>query len=100
MNTKIMESIRKYGKRAKGKKELIKHLLGQKLSLRQAIYAHCYDCLGYYADGVTDCEMTACSLHPFMPYNKSKIKLSNRILTKEHKEKLIKARRHGNNKEF
>jgi hypothetical protein len=50
-------NIRKHGKTAKGQKEILKHLTGQKLTFKQAIYAKCYECLGYMADGKQDCKM-------------------------------------------
>jgi hypothetical protein len=67
-------NIRKHGKTAKGQKEISKHLTGQKLTFKQAIYAKCYECLGYMADGKQDCKMPACPLHPFMPYNENREK--------------------------
>lgn len=51
MNSKLISEIEKHGKTARGKKELIKHLEGGRLTLKQAVNAHCYSCLGYYADG-------------------------------------------------
>lgn len=67
MNTRIIE-IRKHGKKARGQKELLKHLSGGKLTFKQAIYARCYDCCGYFSDGKLDCKMPACPLYPFMAY--------------------------------
>jgi len=54
--------------KARGIKELNKHLSGGKLSLKQAILAKCADCLGLYGDGKDDCAMTDCPLYPFMSY--------------------------------
>jgi hypothetical protein len=73
-----IKNIRRYGKTARGQKELLKHLAGQKLTFKQAIYAKCYECLGYYADGKIDCNMPACSLHPFMAYNQNREKRTNK----------------------
>ena len=61
-----LKNIRRHGKTARGQKELLKHLSGQKLTLKQAANAHCYDCAGYYADGKVACNMPHCSLFPFM----------------------------------
>jgi len=69
-----IKNIQQHGKTARGRKELLKHLSGQKLTLKQAVLAHCYDCVGYYADGKQDCEMPDCPLHPFMPYNTNRIR--------------------------
>jgi hypothetical protein len=74
MNTDRIKNIRQYGKTALGKKEILKHLSGQRLTPKQAVLAKCYDCAGYYADGKVDCNMPQCSLQPFMPYNKNRVK--------------------------
>lgn len=94
MNTDRIKNIQRDGKTARGQKELIKHLENHKLTLRQAVYAHCYDCMGFYADGKIDCRLPHCSLHPFMAYNEDKIKrTSKRTMTEAHKEKMKSARR-------
>jgi hypothetical protein len=69
-----IKNIQQYGKTARGKNELLKHLSGQRLTLKQAVLAHCYDCMGFYADRKQDCKMPHCSLHPFMPYNQNRVK--------------------------
>lgn len=92
MNNQILQ-IRKYGKTARGQKELIKHFEGHRLTLRQAVYAKCNECTGYYADGKVDCAMPHCPLHPFMPYNTNRVKkVTGRKMTDAHKEKLRSAR--------
>jgi len=65
--------IEKIGKRARGGKELRRHLSGARLTRAQAILAACYDCSGYYSDGRADCDMPDCPLYGYMPY-KSKLK--------------------------
>ena len=88
-----IENIQRYGKTARGQKEILKHLSGQRLTLKQAVLAHCYDCLGFYADGKVDCNMPHCPLHPFMAYNAERVKRTiNKSLTKAHKQKMIEAR--------
>ena len=77
MNEKLISEIKKHGKTAQGKKEFIKHLEGGRLTLRQAVNAHCYDCMGMYGDGKVDCNMSRCALHPFMAYNKGKTNRKN-----------------------
>jgi hypothetical protein len=84
---KIIAKIERDGKGARGKKELIKFFKGEKLTVRQALIAQCYQCLGYYADGIGDCECQMCSLYIYMPYNKNKQK---KELTDEQKAKLTK----------
>jgi hypothetical protein len=92
MNDRI-KNIRRHGKTARGQKELLKHLSGQKLTLKQAANAHCYDCAGYYADGKHACNMLHCSLFPFMPYNANREKRTvKRIMPKDHMEKMRAAR--------
>jgi hypothetical protein len=65
----IKKEIVATGPKRKGKKELLFHLEGGKLTRRQAIAAFCYDCQGFYTDGKpADCKDASCPLHPFMPY--------------------------------
>jgi len=66
--SEIVQSIEAYGIRAQGKKEFIKHLNGEKTARFEAIKAKCYDCMGFYADGVQDCGVKDCPLYPFHPY--------------------------------
>jgi hypothetical protein len=54
--------------RKRGRAELIKHVNGQSLSPRNAIFAKCNECMGYYMDGSVSCMMPLCPLFPFMPY--------------------------------
>ena len=90
---KRIKNIWRYGKAARGQKELIKHLEGHCLTLRQGVYAKCYDCTGYYADGKNDCCMPGCSLYPFMPYNTNRVKkVTGRKMTDTQKEKMQAAR--------
>lgn len=60
------------GSNAKGSKELKKHNGGGVLTRRQAIYAKCYDCMGRYADGKNDCDVSRCPLYSYMPYRGKK----------------------------
>ena len=93
MNEKIIPDIKRHGKTARGKKELIKHLEGGRLTLKQAVNAYCYSCLGYYADGKQDCKMPRCSLHPFMAYNQNRVKrITKKTMPGDHMEKMRAAR--------
>jgi hypothetical protein len=93
MNEKIISDIKRNGKMAKGKKELIKYLEGGRLTLKQAVNARCYDCMGFYADGKVDCNMPHCSLHPFMPHNQNRGKRTvKNTMPKDHMEKMRAAR--------
>lgn len=71
---KRLKDIRQHGKTARGQKELLKHLSGQKLTFKQAIYARCYDCMNYFSDGKNDCKIPSCPLYPFMPYKEKEEK--------------------------
>lgn len=92
MNERI-KNIRQYGKTARGKNELLKHLSGQRLTLKQAVNARCYDCMGMFADGKVDCQMPHCSLHPFMAYNLDRVKRTvKKTMPGDHMEKMRTAR--------
>lgn len=69
---KQIEAIKKYGRKGKGRADLIAHLEGKRLTQAQAIRAYCYDCQGDYADGIADCKNPACPLYPYHPYNKTR----------------------------
>lgn len=93
MNTDRIKNIRRQGKTARGQKELIKHLSGERLTLKQAVNAHCYGCCGYFSDGKVDCMMNACPLHPFMTYNPNREKKTvSRPVSAEHMQKMREAR--------
>ena len=93
MNLEQIADVKRYGKTARGRLQLIKHLEGERLTISQAVLAYCYGCMGYFADGKLDCRMPHCPLHSFMAYNESKIKRkTGRVMTAEHKEKMQEAR--------
>ncbi len=71
-----IKDIERFGKASTGKRYLIRHLKGEKITLKQAILSKCFDCCGFYVDGKHDCLIPECPLYPFMPYrlNKEKIK--------------------------
>lgn len=70
MNSENIDWIKRHGKRAKGKRDLITYLKGGKLTYKQAVQAKCYECMGYCIDGLSDCEIPDCPLYRFMPYKK------------------------------
>jgi len=49
---------------------LKRYFSGELLKPRDAIKAVCCQCLGYYADGLMDCECPSCPLYHYMPYRK------------------------------
>ncbi len=58
----------KFGMKAQGRGELVKHIAGERLTHRQMILAKCYECMGGYADGKRDCKIPKCPLYPRMPF--------------------------------
>lgn len=78
-----------------------------KVTFKNAILAQCHECLGYYADGMQDCENTKCSLYTYMPYRRLEPDLTwtqyhpkrvgrilrsdirTKVLSDEQKEKLL-----------
>jgi hypothetical protein len=60
--------ITSFGILARGRKELIKHLNGERLTPRQMALAKCYECMGGYADGRRDCLIAKCPIYPLMPF--------------------------------
>jgi len=67
------EWIEKNGLAVQGKRELLKHINGERLTMGQMIKAHCYQCMGYFIDGKGDCGSKDCPLYPRMPYRKGGI---------------------------
>jgi len=63
-----IEFIEKNGLKAIGKKELLRHLYGERITRGESILAKCFDCMGYYIDGKADCLITTCPHYSFMPY--------------------------------
>jgi hypothetical protein len=53
---------------SRGARLLKRHLRGQKLTLREAVYAKCCECMNWFEDGRRDCEVVRCPLHPWQPY--------------------------------
>ena len=54
--------------RCKGESELLSLCEDKKLTQRQAIFAECFVCQGYYVDGKEDCKNKTCPLYFYMPY--------------------------------
>jgi len=63
-----IKEIEVNGKLAKGRRHLLAKLKGEKITRGEAITAKCYDCMGYYVDGIKDCGITTCPLYVYMPY--------------------------------
>jgi hypothetical protein len=78
-----IKDIETFGRDAKGKKDLIRYLNGERLTPKQAILAKCYDCLGGYCDGKDDCKVPDCSLYGFMPYRENQGTRPKRVRTEK-----------------
>ena len=62
----IMLQSAKSGTSRTGKRDLVNHLEGKRLTRNQAIKAKCFDCNGM---GEQDsCIIETCALNPFSPY--------------------------------
>jgi hypothetical protein len=55
-------------KASAGSKLLKRYYSGDILTPRQQCKAFCCECMGFYADGMHDCETPRCPLYPTMPY--------------------------------
>lgn len=92
-----LDEVKKYGRKAQGKKELEEWLTTKKpLTRTAAIKAYCYSCTGYCADYIGDCGCKDCPLYPYMPYAsvvKEPQQKKKRVLSPEHIAKLIAARK-------
>lgn len=101
-----VENVILFGKEAKGKKELIKHLRGNILTRKEAELAKCYDCCGFYVDGKNDCKIPDCPMYFYMPYrDKKEDKVTKKVRTKKQvdndsKLRFIRASIHTNNEEM
>ena len=54
--------------RCRGENEMLAMCDGKRLTQREAIYAQCFICMGYYVDGKEDCQNKTCPLYYYMPY--------------------------------
>ena len=87
MNETRIKDIEKYGVSAIGRDLQIKNLKGEILTTGAAIKAKCYDCMNMYSDGKVSCNVKACPLFSYMPYNKEKI-VKKKILSEEQRNEL------------
>jgi hypothetical protein len=81
----LIEQV-KEGKAFQGKNELIRHYQGKRLTLAEAITAHCYECSGYWDNGAEDCGIPTCPLYPYAPY--SDVKAPKKLYSDETKAKM------------
>jgi hypothetical protein len=57
-------------KKLMGGREYQKHLEGGKLTRKEAMLAHCYECSNAY-ESEKDCKLPKCPMYGFQPYAKS-----------------------------
>lgn len=78
------EHFTKHGTKKKGKAEILSHFQGKRLTMKQAIAAQCYQCMGGHQDGEKeDCMNPPCPLYPYMPYNPNRDK---RVMSEEQRK--------------
>jgi len=71
---------------AKGKAELLRHLKGEDLTLKQMVLAKCYDCMVGFTDGKLDCKVADCPIYPMMSYREEGVrKRHGRTMTEEQR---------------
>ena len=73
----------------RGKRELLRHLDGEPLTLKQAVIANCYSCNAGYFDGRVDCETHDCPLYGHMPYRRNRVTVK-RERSEKQREATIK----------
>lgn len=62
------KEILTYGMKASGRRELLAHSRGTRITARARCKAQCYHCMGYFQDGKEDCHNPQCPMYPLMPY--------------------------------
>lgn len=67
-----LEQVEKCGNRT-GKRDLLRHLRGERISARAQQRAKCFECMNGYLDGLADCGITACPLYQNMPFRMVKL---------------------------
>jgi hypothetical protein len=85
-----IEYWNKNGKLAQGKNELIAYFNGERITKGDAIKAHCYECMGGYADdGLRDCQNPPCPLYLYHPFNENRDKIINKTVKNSLLRKLL-----------
>ena len=65
-----IQQIKKIKPRPIGASAYIRWRSGQPLPTAVAIQAKCFECMGFYLDGTSDCQTPQCPLYLYMPYRK------------------------------
>ena len=45
-----------------------RYMRGEKTTRKEAMLAHCYQCMGFYEGGKQDCMGKSCPLYQYYPY--------------------------------
>ena len=61
-------TMKRKGNAPIGRASYLRACKGQKLAPTEAMRAKCYDCMGFYEDGIMDCGCSLCPLYSRMPY--------------------------------
>jgi len=75
-----------------GRKHLLAHMEGKRLSFKQAILAKCFECMNGFIDGKQDCGIHDCPLYPWMPFSSRKALKKAVEVTPEMLQRLKDAR--------
>ena len=67
---KRVKDVIEHGGKAIGQQSFIDLCYGDTLTTVELIRAYCYDCMGFYEDGIIDCKNSKCPLYSKMPYAK------------------------------
>jgi hypothetical protein len=65
--TQKLEQVKK-APRFKGRRELLLHLKGNRMTPTERIRAKCNECCNGFIDGPQDCQIETCPLYPLRPY--------------------------------
>ena len=65
---RLIKEIEANGLNARGKKELIAHLKGEKIKRSAAMRAQCYQCMGYFTDGREECIIETCPMYEYRSF--------------------------------
>jgi len=67
----LIKEVAEKGSNSVGKKEYLKFLRGEPISVRESQRAKCYDCMAWFIDGRADCKDLNCPSYPYFIYNKT-----------------------------
>ena len=76
-----------------GRKFLLAHMEGKRLTFKQAIQATCFECMNGFIDGKEDCSIPDCPLYPWMPYSSQKPLKKARAFDPKAAERMMTARK-------